>query len=220
MHLARHGWPEGLRQVRKQVHIIERFISPKQPRLELTHAVQGPGILDFDYYQQGRPDSWVVWEPVSDQHGVSTQIVPIVFNISASSGVSAEILFRRGAAVCALVDILEHSNIRVEIMIAEYAEYGKSGTYCWKVMLKHSEDVLDMDRVAFALCNASVLRRLMFSMAEQYVPNLPSGYGSPRSWREDGAINLDSASLAIRNERDMVPWLVGQLANYGIEIDN
>lgn len=218
MQLALRGWPDGLRRIRDQVHIIERFLSPKQPRLELTHAVRGPGILDFDHYTQGRPDSWVVWEPISDTHGVSARIVPIVFNLSASSGISAEVLFRRGAAVCALVDILEYSDIRVEILLVDLTRYGQR-EHLYKVMLKHSEDTLDLDRVAFALCNAATERRLMFSIQEQTVTDLPYEYGAPSSWHEDGAINLDSASLYIRNEADMVPWLVKQLAGYGIEVD-
>lgn len=227
MDLASRGWPEGLKAVRQRINITERFISHKQPRKELVHSVRGPGILDLDRYQQGRPDAWVTWELRDQQEGMSALIVPIVFNVSASSGVSKEVLFNRGAAVCALADLLEHSHIRVEILIAECAAYGVNrrgqprddGEYLWKVMLKHSEDVLDMDRVAFALCNASVLRRMMFSMAEQHIPHLPMSYGRPRTYREDGAINLDAASLAIQSESDMVPWLIKQLANYGIEAE-
>ncbi len=218
MDLALRGWPEGLRKIKDQVNILERFMSPRQPRKELVYAVQGPGILDFNRYQQGRPDSWVVREDVDVQDGQSTVIVPLVFNLSTSSGVSPETMFRRGATICALIDILEHSRTRVEVMAVEHADYGR-GTYTWKVILKKAQDHLDMDRMAFALCNASVLRRLMFSLSEQHVPNLPLGYGSPATWKEDGAINIDSASLHIRNESDMMPWLVNQLAGYGVEVD-
>lgn len=217
--LAMRGWPEGLRRIKEQVTVIERFIGPTKPRLDLAYAVQGPGTLDFNRYQQGRPDSWVIWEDGAPQDGQSIRIVPIVFNLSTSGRVSTEVMFRRGAAVCALVDVLEHSNIRVEVILVEYATYGYGSAYAWKVMLKRAEDILDMDRLAFALCHASVLRRLMFSLAEQYVPHLSGSYGSPRTWYEDGAINLDSASLSVRGAEDMVPWLIGQLAGYGIEVD-
>lgn len=218
MHLATHGWPEGLRAVKQRINITERFIGHKQPQKELVHSVRGPGVLDLERYQQGRPDPWTVWEPRDSQDGRSAQIVPIVFNVSASGRVSTETLFSRGAAVCALADMLEHSNIRVEILIAEHASYSQ-GEYLFKVVLKHSEDVLDTDRVAFALCNASVLRRLMFSIIEQYVPGLDLAYGRPETYHEAGAINIDSVSLSIHNEADMVPWLVKQLANYGVEVD-
>lgn len=218
MDLAIRGWPAGLRKIKEQISILERFMSPKQPRQELAYAVQGPGILDFNHYQQGRPDSWVVRQDVDTQDGQSTVIVPVVFNLSTSSGVDTETMFRRGAIVCALIDILEHSRIRCEVLAVEHATYDR-GTFTWKVMLKKAQDHLDMDRMAFALCNASVLRRLMFSLAEQHVPNLPGTYGSPATWKEDGAINIDSASLFIRNEKDMMPWLVKQLAGYGVEVD-
>ena len=225
IHLASRGWPEGLKKVRNNIQIIERFISPRQPRKELAYGVRGPGILDLERYQQGRPDSWLGWEEHHTQEGMSTKIVPIVFNLSASGGVNASVLFNRGAAVCALIDMLEHHNIRVELTLAEKARYPdpqrkSSSDYTWKVLMKHSEDVLDMDRIAFALCNASVLRRLMFSLAEQHVENLFEGYGSPLSHKEPGAINIDAASLYIRNESDMVPWLVTQLAGYGIEVQD
>ena len=222
MDLARLGWPEGLKRIKEQVHIIERFIGPRQPKKELAYSVRGPGMLDFNRYLQGRPDSWVVWEEADAQDGWSAQIIPIVFNVSASSGVSKEVLFSRGAAVCALIDILEHSRIRVELTIAErclYRGYNDvDGTFLVKV--KKSEEPADMDRIAFALCNASVLRRLMFSMAEKYIPNLPHGYGAPRSHHQEGALNLDAASLYIRGEEDMVPWLVNQLKGFGIEVED
>lgn len=218
MHLAQRGWPEGLRRVKEQVHIIERFIGPRQPRKDLAYSVQGPGILDFSRYTQGRPDSWVVWEERDAQDGWSTRIVPILFNVSASSGISTEVLFHRGAAVCALIDILEHSRIRVELTIAECANYRPMvGQFLVKV--KKSEEPADMDRIAFALCNASVLRRLMFSIAEKYIPNLPYGYGKPQSYHQEGALNLDAASLSIRGESDMIPWLVKQLKGFGIEVE-
>lgn len=221
MNLARSGWPEGLRKIKEQVSILERFVSPIQPRKELTYSVRGPGIVDLARHQQGRPKPWLVWQDMDAQDGQSTVIVPIVFNLSASGDVSTETMFRRGATVCALIDILEHSRIRCEVMAVEHARYGygANNTYTWKVMLKKAQEHLDMDRTAFALCNASVLRRLMFSLAEQHVPNLPHNYGSPLTWAEDGAINIDAQSLYIRSERDMLPWLVNQLAGYGVEVD-
>ena len=217
--LARLGWPEGLNRIKDQVHIIERFIGPRQPKKELAYNVVGPGILDFDRYIQGRPDAWVTWQEQDTQDGWSAKVVPILFNVSASSGIDKAVLFRRGAAVCALIDILEHSRIRVELTIAEYANYqGTDGLFLVKV--KKSEEPADMDRIAFALCHASVLRRLMFSMAEQYIPNLPSSYGRPQSYHQEGALNLDAASLYIRDEADMVPWLVKQLKGFGIEVED
>ena len=227
--LANRGWPEGLRRIMANVHIIERFIGPKQPRLELVHAVQGPGILDMARYTQGRPDSWVVWEDVDERYGTSNRIVPIIFNLAASAGVSPDTIFQRGAAVCALVDILEHSKVRTSITLVEMGAYTSSirgrgpntpQSSTFKVTLKRPEDVLDRDRLAFALCNASVQRRLMFSLLEQYVPDLPAGYGSPATYHgEDGAIVIDSASLFIRSEADMIPWLVKQLAQQGIGVE-
>lgn len=217
--LAHKGWPEGLKKIKDQVTILERFMSPRQPRKELTHAVMGPGVLDFNHYQQGRPDSWIVWEDRDTQDGQSTTLVPIVFNWSASGGVSAKTLFRRGAAICALIDILEHSRIRVELTAVDHTDYCGSGLHTFRVLLKKAQDHLDMDRMAFALCNAAVLRRFIFSLGEQYVPNLPGSYGLPKAWHEDGAINIDAASLSIRDEKDMLPWLVKQLAGYGVEVD-
>ena len=225
--LANRGWPEGLRRILANVHIIERFIGRKAPRLELVHSIQGPGILDMARYAQGRPDSWVVWEDVDERESPSTRIVSIILNTAASAGVSPDTIFQRGAAVCALVDILEHSKIRTNITLVEVGKYDNvwgrgsntppSSTF--KVTLKRAEDVLDRDRLAFALCNASVPRRLMFSLLEQYVPGLPAGYGAPSTYQEEGAIVIDSASLYIHNEKDMVPWLVKQLAGFGIGVE-
>lgn len=218
MQLASRGWPEGLKRIREHVHIIERFISPKQPRLELTYSVRGPGVLDFDRYAQGRPDTWVVWNEIDTQDGQSGRIVPIVFNLSTSSGVNPDTMFQRGAAVVALIDILEHSGIRCEVLLSSCG-INQNNTYTFNITLKKSGEALDLDRLAFAMCNASTFRRLVFSLMEQNIPRLESGYGHVSTYREDGAINLDSASLRIRDESNMVPWLIQQLAGYGVEVD-
>lgn len=219
LHLATHGWPEGLRRIKDNVHIIERFISHKQPRKVLEYSVRGPGILDLERYQQGRPDSWITWEEQASQEGKSNTVVPIMFNIGSSGGVNIKTLFLRGAAVCALIDVLEHSNIRVELCIT-VNNHVRSLDITHKVVMKRSEDALDMDRLAFALCNASTYRRLMFSIWEQQIPHLPDGYGIVGAYKEDGAINISAASLSIRSEADMVPWLVKQLAGYGVEVQD
>ncbi len=218
IHLAMHGWPDGLKRIKDKVRIVERFISPKQPRLELDHDIRGPGGLDMERYTQGRPDAWVVWEEQATTEGQSEKIITINYNCVSSCGVDAETLFNRGAVVCALIDILEHNKIRVELNIMELSRYS-SGVHQFRVVMKRASDMLDLDRMAFALCNAATPRRLFFSALEQHVPNLDSHYGHPMSMSEEGAINLDAGSLAVRQEKDMVPWLLEQLAQFGIEVN-
>lgn len=227
LELARTGWPEGARKIKDNITIIERFIAPRQPVKDLSHDVRGPGMMDFDRYTQGRPDPWVVVKERDAQEGTSVAVVPIIFNISASSGVDIETMYRRGAAVCALIDILEHSKIRCEVKLVARINNGHwrqrgqegSGHYTFIVVLKNAEDALDMDRMAYALCHAATFRRLIFSLMEEHIVELGTGYGMPDVYREDGAINIDDSSLVIRREQDMVPWLVKQLKNYGIEVD-
>ncbi len=216
--LANRGWPDGLRRIKNTITIIERFMAQRQPRRELEYDIRGPGIIDFDRYIQGRPDSWVVWEDVDDQAGVSTQIVPIIYNVATSSGVSIDTMFYRGAAVVALIDILEHNNIRCDVTLTSRVNH-RHEDYLFRVHIKKAGDVLDLDRMAYALCHGAVLRRLMFSLFEEHITNLESSYGQPTTWHEDGAINLDGASLYINEEEDMVPWLIKQLSNYGIEVE-
>lgn len=225
--LAQHGWPEGARRIKDNVHIIERFIAPRQPKKDLTYDVRGPGMMDFDKYTQGQPDPWIVFEDRDAQDGTSTAIVPIVFNISASCGVDVETMYRRGAAVCALIDILEHSKIRCEVKLVARINNGgwrirgqqSSGMHTFICQLKKAEEGMDVDRMAYALCHAATFRRLIFSLMEEHIPQLGSGYGYPDVYKEEGAMNIDDSSLVIRREQDMVPWLVKQLARYGIEVD-
>lgn len=226
--LAKRGWPEGVKKIKENVHIIERFIAPKQPRKDLAFDVRGPGLVDFDRYFQGRPDPFVVTEEREDQAGQSVTIVPILFNISASCGVDVETMYRRGAAVCALIDILEHYKIRCEVKLVAkinnsgWRRRGQQGDdmHAFMCQVKKAEEPLDIDRMAFALCHAATFRRLMFSLMEEHIPDLSPGYGYPDVHREDGSINLDDSSLVIRREQDMVPWLKHQLQTYGIEVED
>lgn len=230
--LAKHGWPEGLKRIKKSIEIIDRFMGPKQTRYEQANDLVGPGIIDVDRFQQGRPDVWQVWEAYDTKVGPSTEIVHVVYNISTSSGVDIETMFHRGAAVTAMIDIMEQNGIRVELTLVScgsnmaYTQRRGRDSYnsdenmdTFKITIKKAEEALDLDRIAFALCNAATFRRLVFSLMEQNVENLNFGYGRVNIYREEGAMVLDPSSLEIRFEHDMVPWLKKQLKGYGIQVD-
>lgn len=225
--LARIGWPEGANKVKAKLELMQAHLPSRSIRNEMKMQMVGPGTLDMQRYQQGHPEPWVTWQPQEYETDSEGQIVTVLFNISASSGVSVSAMFDKGAVICALVDLLERVGKRVELILADG---GKSWdtTVGLKVIVKKANEPLDLDRIAFALAHASCLRRLGFSIWEQAPADTrraigidkDRGYGAPANVTQDGAINILASSLYDESysEAKQFQWLKTQLATQGVDL--
>ena len=220
LELARNGWPEGLKRMKEQVQLLQEFLPPKKLELEPALAMVGPGVLDRGRYNQGHPKPWRVRRPTNQVTDLTGKVVKILYNVGALGYVTADQMFEKGAMVCALIDLLERSNRRVELAIVSLAGAGRLAVRV-EVLVKRPQDPLDMDRLAFALAHASTLRRLVFSFREQapleYRKAMGIGtsypsYGSSGDCPEEGAINVHSQALP-KGTR----WLKEQLGRQGVE---
>lgn len=225
--LAREGWVEGANKLSASFKTLD--IHSKEVVRELKMSMVGPGTLDMNRYLMGHPESWVTWPEVEIES--DRGVVTILYNGTASAGVSAETMFRKGAIVCALIDLLEQAGRRVELILTLCTERllfrsAKTGNpyINTEILVKAAQDPLDMDRVAFAVAHPSCLRRLGFSLWEQVDRELRQrigisdmgGYGRCKDINKEGAINVPSSDLLERGE-DYRGWLKKSLADYGIE---
>ncbi len=221
--LAYRGWPEGVERLSQRLRVTQDLLPVRLRRREYELARVGPGTLDMGRYLMGHPEPYVVYRDVeTDAEGPGQ--VTILFNMSVSSGIAVEELFRRGAAVCALVDSLETAGRRVSVKVAMCTHSGDKVDVT--VQLKRHEDPLDLERVAFAVAHAAAFRRLGFAVWElaprevRYRTGIREhgGYGQVYSLREPGALCLDGADL-YRSEDPAVlrRWLVEQLKAQGVE---
>lgn len=224
--LARIGWPDGARKVKAKLDLLHAHLPSRVIRNEMQMQMVGPGTLDMHRYQIGHPEPWVTWQPKEVETDIEGQIVPILFNITSSAGVSTIAMFDKGATICALVDLLERTGKRVELILAMQTKvWDNSATV--KVMVKKSNEPLDLDRVAYALAHASCFRRLGFSLWEQASAELRrligihqyGGYGRCSDIRQENSINILSSDLySAYREADQFQWLKKQLATQGVDL--
>jgi hypothetical protein len=115
--------------------------------------------------------------PVSER---AKPIVRLTIATAVSAMVSADSIFNYGAALLAFVDGLEANDIRTEISLC-YASRKEDEDSCFLIRVKAAEDVLDLDRLAFALACPAMWRRVVFSLYElNLTPQWERGYGHPR----------------------------------------
>ena len=171
--LIQKGWPEGRR------HISSAFveITGRMEGKSKAFAFAEEGIdLDVGAFMGGEPECFVA--PAFKE---AEAPIRILVNIGASASAESETLFNRGAAICAIIDGLEAQGKRVELVAAFAAANSRGKTLMEaSVVLKQSEQPLDMDRVAFCLCHPSMFRRFGFRIIEWIEPDLTlMGYGKP-----------------------------------------
>jgi len=106
--LARKGWPEGLKEIRAQFTAIKAALNTGD---EMTSRLADSGDdVDTGLFLEGDPEHWIEY-PLMPK---ANPVVKLVVSISASYGVNAETIFRKGAAIVAVVDGLEASGEETE----------------------------------------------------------------------------------------------------------
>jgi hypothetical protein len=106
-------------------------------------------------------------------------IVKIYADVGATSSTEASAMIRKGSAIVALIDQIEQSGQRVELIACQRTntrgyEYDEQRIF---ITVKRADEVLDLDRIAFALAHPSMLRRVCFRIMEFTYSGYVSGYG-------------------------------------------
>ncbi len=224
--LAREGWAEGAAKIKESLDVLYSAVPSKRFSQEISMAVTGPGTLDVGRYFEGHPEAWMVWQEKEDERGSARgPVVTIAFNVSASSGVSGAEMIQKGGTIAALVDLLERSGRRVELVLTCGTNRGTGHAVRVTVMVKEANDILDIDRIAFALGHPSSLRRLGFSVWEQAPANvrkacaitLEGGYGRCEDWDIPDALMIRSSDSSSRNEAGRLAFLRQTLEAQGVK---
>lgn len=180
--LAREGWGDGESKVKQLSQVLFDRVSNQIEREFIQYDVEGSEI-DVARYLDGEPECWQRFETRVTE-GAGRRIVTIAYNCAASAGVSADVLLAKGAAVVALVELLEFAGHGVRVIICD----GQQGSMLTEtyVTVKEPDQPIDVSRIAFAVAHPATMRRLMFSVWEQFPPavreaiNVPhGGYGMP-----------------------------------------
>lgn len=163
--LARTGWHEGVKDMSDKLERIENHV--KYEPANYYWDVTG---LSFDIgtVMTGEPECWLEQDMEPRK-----KMFRIHVNPSSNGDTTVEQLMNRGAAVVALVNLLQSDpNNIVELDIYRV---NSTGTYVVRMGL----GPIDLDALAFCMAHPSYNRRLMFAITEKQAKFRYSGnYGS------------------------------------------
>ena len=228
LNLAHSGWVDGAEEVKKISEPIFTHISSMIEHHDIVNDVEGIQV-DIARYLDNEPECWQQWESkIIENPG--TKIIKLIFNGAVSSGISKEVINRVGATVTALVELLEYSGTRVEIVYEIQFRSGREPylgehSVTSLIKLKSADQPLDVPRLAFAFGHPSSLRRLGFSFLEQqpeeYCRSVSSNYGNAQPTVSTGDIVLPPMDLFNKEIHDVASaekWIINQLKLQGIEL--
>jgi hypothetical protein len=193
--LAREGWSKGRADMSAALSALAPYVQAagQAPATQLDVAGYAPCV---PAYCAGSPAN--MWAP-GDTYASTSRIVRICLSMSIVWSTPVAVIRNRGAAVLAAVEYLESLGLRCEIELAHCCE-DQGTTYadadgnvvrhpdgvkaineCY-IPVKQANQSVELDRLAFMLGHASVLRRFVFRIDEQHVaagPVMRSSYGIP-----------------------------------------
>lgn len=157
--LSREGWAEGRARVSEFLSQLSGILASKIRKQVCEWDVSGD-MVDIGRYVEGVPENMIRFEEIEDRaHG---RLLTLVVSMTTAAGIRTAEITRRGAAICALVDALEGTGFRVEIIIGNFL-----ALHTTRLVAKRHGDPLDVDRLAFMLCHPDMQRRIQFSVTER-----------------------------------------------------
>lgn len=228
LELARYGWPEGVAAAKPLTDALFDKVTSLVEREEVLHDVVGSSI-DIGAYLNGDPECWTRMEShIVD--GNSPRIFRLVYNASASAGITPDTMIGKGAAIAALVKALEFAGHRVEVWCIPWAgsshKYGSGRPeHETRVLVKAADQDLDFGRLVFALAHPSTVRRLGFACleADRTIKTLGKGYGRPADCEESerGDIYIGRSFYGEPQWTDaqsVIAWILETLKTQGVTV--
>jgi len=224
--LAINGWKEGLEEVEKYRAQLAPFITDKILRPLQVYSVSGYNV-DVGAFLSNDPECFI--SRVYEERNYPGKIFKIVCSISFSAAIQPETIIQRGAMICALVDALEFAGHRAEVICNfsaardQYYRDGRNKEQGWfevDVKVKPSDQPVELSSLAFCLAHPSMLRRIVFSIAEivgwsDYVSN----YGYPSKATDRGDIYIEEIFSGTVSDDKAIDWVLTKLEELGIDLE-
>lgn len=157
------GWAEGRDKVEKLTGGLVASLAGRIMREEWVPDVEGH-YIDVPLFLEGEPECWRRPEEVYSETGTARRHVRILFNGTVSGGVPVEVINARGAALAALVDLLELAGHAVTLDLVHSS--GRGEVFSQIVALKPANERADLAKLMFWLAHPSALRRMAFAYWE------------------------------------------------------
>jgi hypothetical protein len=166
--LVREGWQEG-REALAQAKALVPVVQARGRVLAQGMDVAGAYPV-VPLAVAGDPCCMVT---VGEQERATRPYVRFSISACVSGGIGADVIQARGAAILAWIDALEDAGARCEVVMQFKLGTEKRDRADCTVMVKRAEEPLNLDVLAYALCNASFFRRHGFGWFER-VPGNPA----------------------------------------------
>lgn len=208
--LAQRGWKKGVTTIERMAQTMSAELVADVKRPEITFDVTGD-MFDMSRVVEGVPECFMTWTEGQDESTKGR--VKVVYNVTASAGISTTMIEMRGAAVAALVTVLEAAGrpTHVETVL------NINNSHEHRVCVKNAFDPVQIDGLAFALVHTAYFRRFGFAMMGIH----GSGHGMPCDTQGDkGDIYLAQALWGNRQwatEADAQKWIRQQLELQGVQ---
>ena len=217
--MARAGWPDGARQVKEMAGNFENICFQELTKSGYKDDVAG------DFYEVGRvvsgdPECAITKARVKRE----MPAIKITITGGARGEIDAKTYFRRGAAIVALIDVLEASGIRCLVVLGyQNTPHANKKEFINKcsIVLKEHEDALDVDRISFAISHPASLRQVNFAVRE----GLPAdwvnkfGFKNHDGWGvthtfEDKDADILMPKMFFDNDQEAVDWVKKQAEKF------
>lgn len=133
-------------------------------------------------YAAGAPEDMFTMSDIAPPS--PSPIVRIAVNMSANCYVDAQEIVNRGVAIVSLIDRIQLSGRRVELIAVKHGE-SRPDKFVWSVTVKRPEEPIDMDRVGLCFATPIMLRRFFFRVLEFMTPHEVDGYGASRHFVDE-----------------------------------
>lgn len=162
---AKHGWPAGLaafKAVQAQIKL-----RPKPGIGRVWEDAQVGAFPIVPIFLSGSPEH--MRAPSYKTVNYVKQVTLLVQS-GAMANFQPNDILTYGLAICALIDTLENSGVRVAVWTARNTEL-KEGILSVFVNLKKLEEAFDPNKIVFPIANVAFHRRFGFSIYERFPTN-------------------------------------------------
>lgn len=204
---AKRGWPEQAKKIAlNSSRLFAKTKSWVSYQEKIEYAVCGHSI-DIAKFVEGEPECVMEIGYQKGSGSNKKRIIKIDIPFSYSWQLTPEEILKHGSRVVALIQLVEFSGYNTYIQASSYKRnsYSNSRKIGIHFPLKLPDQPLDLNRIAFALCHPSFLRRIFFSF-EETLPkkivesigfNLDSDYGESIGYKAE--LTTYQPDLAIEN---------------------
>lgn len=174
--LLRKGWPEGAERARKLADGLLPLLPPPESLRRKTRWSDDGGELDRDrLYSSGIETAFRSTRQVLQR---SPRTIKLVGSWSINGSYSAEQVAWNGAALTALVDLLESADFRVELSLCLAAEQYTPETVSMPIVrIKTANEPLNINTVAAVAGHAGIFRSYGFMAICSSPYKVSSSYG-------------------------------------------